>query len=71
MVPTSPLRTNNASKREGAYVAGNINPAKLIAKVTIGAGAIPGGAIVFIDERNVAFRPRERPAVLKLACIEK
>jgi hypothetical protein len=31
----------------------------------------PGGGIVFIDERNVAFRPRERPAVLMLACIVK
>ena len=31
----------------------------------------PGGAIGFIDERNVAFRPRERPAVLVLACIAK
>jgi len=31
----------------------------------------PGGVIGFIDERNVTFRPRERPAVLKLACIEK
>jgi len=31
----------------------------------------PGGAIGVIDERNVTFRPKERPAVLKLACIEK
>jgi len=31
----------------------------------------PGGVIGFIDERNVTFRPRERPAVLKLACIGK
>jgi hypothetical protein len=31
----------------------------------------PGGAIGFIDERNVTFRPRERPAVLVLACIGK
>ena len=28
-----------------------------------------GGAISFIDERNVTFRPKERPAVLVLACI--
>jgi hypothetical protein len=31
----------------------------------------PGGAIGFIDERNVTFRPRERPAVLVLACVSK
>jgi hypothetical protein len=31
----------------------------------------PGGAIGFIDERNVTFRPKERPAVLALACISK
>jgi hypothetical protein len=31
----------------------------------------PGGAIGFIDERNVTFRPRERPTVLVLACIAK
>jgi len=31
----------------------------------------PGGAIGFIDERNVTFRPKERPAVLALACIGK
>lgn len=31
----------------------------------------PGGVIGFIDERNVTFRPRERPAVLMLACIAK
>jgi hypothetical protein len=31
----------------------------------------PGGAIGFIDERNVTFRPKERPAVLVLACIGK
>ena len=31
----------------------------------------PGGAIGFIDERNVTFRPKERPAVLVLACISK
>ena len=31
----------------------------------------PGGVIGFIDERNVTFRPRERPAVLMLACIGK
>jgi len=31
----------------------------------------PGGVIGFIDERNVTFRPKERPAVIKLACIEK
>jgi len=31
----------------------------------------PGGAIGFIDERNVTFRPRERPSVLVLACIGK
>ncbi len=30
-----------------------------------------GGAIGFIDERNVTFRPKERPAVLALACISK
>ena len=30
----------------------------------------PGGAISFIDERNVSFRPKERPTVLVLACIE-
>ena len=31
----------------------------------------PGGAIGFIDERNVTFRPKERPVVLALACISK
>ena len=31
----------------------------------------PAGVIGFIDERNVTFRPRERPAVLMLACIAK
>jgi hypothetical protein len=31
----------------------------------------PGGTIGFIDERNVTFRPKERPAVLVLACIGK
>jgi hypothetical protein len=31
----------------------------------------PGGAISFIDERNVTFRPKERPTVLVLACIGK
>src|SRR5262249_21767419 len=31
----------------------------------------PGGAIGFIEERNVTFRPKERPAVLVLACIGK
>jgi hypothetical protein len=31
----------------------------------------PGGAIGFIDERNVTFRPKERPTVLVLACIAK
>jgi hypothetical protein len=32
----------------------------------------PGGAISFIDERNVSFRPKEkgRPTALVLACIE-
>ena len=30
----------------------------------------PGGAISFIDERNVSFRPREGRATLVLACIE-
>src|SRR5499427_1243663 len=31
----------------------------------------PGGAISFIDERNVSFRPKERGrATLVLACIE-
>ena len=30
----------------------------------------PGGAISFIDERNVSFRPKERSTVLVLACIE-
>jgi hypothetical protein len=32
----------------------------------------PGGAISFIDQRNVSFRPKEkgRPTVLVLACIE-
>jgi hypothetical protein len=32
----------------------------------------PGGAISFIDERNVSFRPKEkgRPTVLVLACIK-
>jgi hypothetical protein len=29
----------------------------------------PGGAIGHIDERNVTFRPKERPTVLVLACI--
>ena len=29
----------------------------------------PGGAIGFTDERNVTFRPKERSAVLVLACI--
>jgi hypothetical protein len=31
----------------------------------------PGGTIGFIDERNVTFRPKERPTVLVLACIGK
>ncbi|MGA9516309.1 MAG: hypothetical protein WBV51_22500 [Pseudolabrys sp.] len=31
----------------------------------------PGGAIGHIDERNVTFRPKERPTVLVLACIGK
>jgi hypothetical protein len=31
----------------------------------------PGGAIGFIDERNVTFRPKERPTVLVVACIGK
>ena len=31
----------------------------------------PGGAIGFIDQRNVTFRPKERPTVLVLACIAK
>ena len=31
----------------------------------------PGGVIGFIDERNVTFRPKERPTVLVLACIRK
>ena len=31
----------------------------------------PGGAIGFIDERNVTFRPKERPAVLSIDCISK
>lgn len=31
----------------------------------------PGGVIGFIDERNVTFRPKERPSVLVLACISK
>ena len=31
----------------------------------------PGGAIGFIDERNLTFRPKERPTVLVLACIGK
>ena len=31
----------------------------------------PGGAIDFKDERNVTFRPKERPTVLVLACIGK
>ncbi len=31
----------------------------------------PGGAIGFIDERNVTFRPRQPPTVLVLACIGK
>jgi hypothetical protein len=30
----------------------------------------PGGAISFIDERNLNFRPKERSTVLVLACIE-
>ena len=29
----------------------------------------PGGAIDFRDERNVTFRPKQRPTVLVLACI--
>ena len=31
----------------------------------------PGGAIGYIDQRNVTFRPKERPTVLVLACIGK
>src|SRR5262249_15673992 len=31
----------------------------------------PGGAIGFIDQRNVTFRPKERPTGLMLACIGK
>ncbi len=31
----------------------------------------PGGAIGYIDERNVTFRPKEQPTVLVLACISK
>ena len=30
----------------------------------------PGGAIAFVDERNVSFRPKEQSTVLVLACIE-
>src|SRR5262245_47432 len=29
----------------------------------------PGGAIDFKDERNVTFRPKQRPTILVLACI--
>lgn len=29
----------------------------------------PGGVIGFIDQRNVTFRPKERPTVLVLVCI--
>ena len=29
----------------------------------------PGGAIDFKDERNVSFRPKQRPTVLVLACV--
>ena len=31
----------------------------------------PGGAIGFIDQRNVTFRPKEQPTVLVLACVGK
>ena len=31
----------------------------------------PGGVISYIDQRNVTFRPKERPTVLVLACIGK
>jgi hypothetical protein len=31
----------------------------------------PGGAIGFIDERNVTFQPKGRPTVLVLVCIRK
>jgi len=31
----------------------------------------PGGAIAFIDERNVTFRPKGLPTVLVLVCIHK
>ena len=31
----------------------------------------PGGVISFIDQRNVTFRPKERPTVLVLVCIGK
>ena len=29
----------------------------------------PGGAIAFIDQRNVTFRPQKRPTVLVLVCV--
>jgi hypothetical protein len=31
----------------------------------------PGGAISFIDQRNVTFRPQKRPTVLVLVCVGK
>ncbi|HXX07694.1 MAG TPA: hypothetical protein VEJ43_06470 [Pseudolabrys sp.] len=31
----------------------------------------PGGAVAFIDERNVTFRPRGQPTVLVLVCMRK
>ena len=31
----------------------------------------PGGAIGFIDERNVTFQPKGRPTVLVVVCIRK
>jgi hypothetical protein len=31
----------------------------------------PGGAIAFIDQRNVTFRPQKRPTVLVLVCVGK
>jgi hypothetical protein len=31
----------------------------------------PGGAISFIDQRKVTFRPQKRPTVLVLVCVGK
>jgi hypothetical protein len=44
--------------------------AKRMSKFSMPTRLNPGGAISFIDERNVSFRPKERSTALVLACID-